>query len=101
VHATRILYSILGLSFAAAGLVYLILPTQATSNQGRSNPMRAVLSRIWAGIAYAAVGGCFGFLATIVMVSMRYSLNAALWPVAILGGLGFVAGLIVGNRKLR
>jgi hypothetical protein len=32
---------------------------------------------------------------------MKYSLDAALWSVAMLAGLGFVVGIVVGNRKLQ
>ena len=63
--------------------------------------MRHVLSRLWAGVVFAVVGACFGFVVTIVLLTMRFSLDAALWSVAGLAALGFILGVIIGNRKIR
>jgi hypothetical protein len=62
--------------------------------------MRQVLSRVWAGIVFALVGACVGFVVTIVLASMRVSLDTALWSVAGLAALGFVLGVSIGNRKI-
>ena len=63
--------------------------------------MRTVFSRLWAGIVFAVVGACLGFLLTIILLMMRYPLDFGLWSVVILSALGFVLGALIGNRKIR
>lgn len=63
--------------------------------------MRTILGRLWAGIVFALIGACLGFVATILFVMMRYPLDIGLWSVVALSGLGFVLGVLIGNRKIR
>lgn len=58
------------------------------------------LGRIWAGIVGTIAGASVGFVVVIVCLTLQVSLEVALWSVAILAGIGGIAGFIVGNRNL-
>lgn len=62
--------------------------------------MLKLLGRIWAGVVGAVAGACIGLVLTILLLMTGFSLDVALWAVAILALLGATAGALVGNKNL-
>jgi hypothetical protein len=62
--------------------------------------MAKLLARIWAGVVGAVAGACIGLVLTLLLLVARYSLDFALWVVAILALLGAIVGFAFGNKKL-
>jgi hypothetical protein len=62
--------------------------------------MLKLLERIWAGVVGAVAGACIGLVLTILLLMTGFSLDVALWAVAILALLGATVGAFVGNKHL-
>ncbi len=60
--------------------------------------MRKFLERVWAGVVGAVAGASLGFVAVIVLVMQKVSLDTALWVVVALAISGGIAALAFGNR---
>ena len=62
--------------------------------------MAKLLARIWAGVVGAVAGACIGLVVTLLLLMARFSLDFALWAVAIFSLLGAVVGIAFGNKRL-
>jgi len=61
--------------------------------------MAKLLERIWAGVVGAVAGACIGLVGTLLMLMARFSLDFALWAVAVFALLGVIVGFAFGNKK--
>jgi hypothetical protein len=62
--------------------------------------MMKLLARIWAGLVGAVTGACIGLVVVLLLLMTGYSLDVALWAVAILALLGAIVGFVFGNKTL-
>ncbi len=58
-----------------------------------------ILQRLWTGIVASLAGAAVGIPVGIGLKSYGASLDALLWTVGALAGLGFIAGIAFGGPK--
>jgi hypothetical protein len=62
--------------------------------------MSKLLLRFWAGFVGAVAGACIGLVAVLILLTLKVSLNVALWGVVILATIGALVGLAFGNKTI-